>query len=138
MEIQRAAALGLLQRTLKIEPNVRIAMRLTDGGGVDVWDLSSGKMYRIMPGNVLIEDHPVPANVKEIVATSDDVLRKRLRDTWQQGWTEERQTIFTECSIVAWMSSISSADILGPSGPLLRRSSNLLAWYRGFQVLSEA
>jgi hypothetical protein len=95
MEIQQASNLGLLQRTLKIKPDARITMRLTSEGA-DVWDLSTGNIYRVTPGNVSVEMHAVPPDVLEIIAASDETLRKHLRDTWQQGWTEERQTMFTE------------------------------------------
>jgi hypothetical protein len=34
--------------------------------------------------------------VKDIIALSDDQLKARWSQTWEQGWDDERETLFAE------------------------------------------
>jgi hypothetical protein len=79
MEIHRAAEFGALAQKLGIKPNSRVTYRMTDLG-VLIWDLAEGNKYTVTQGNpnASVEPFTVPANVKKIIATSDDDLKKRI------------------------------------------------------------
>ena len=97
MEIHRAANLGLMQQKLGIDPKSRIAYQMIDRGVV-ILDLATETAYTVTHGN------PQPAvarfrlspKIKAIISASDDELKERWSESWEDGWSEERQTIFTE------------------------------------------
>jgi len=97
MEIHRAANLGLMQQKLGIDPDARITYRLTEHGVV-IWDLATEKQYTVTQGNPnpSVARFQLPQKVKDIVSASDDQLKKRWAESWIDGWSEERETIFTE------------------------------------------
>jgi hypothetical protein len=97
MEIHRAAEFGLLTQKLGIKPDVRVAYRLTNTGVV-IWDLSSGHEYVVRHGdpNPSAGQFALPQNIKAIIEATDEALKKRLSESWMDGWSDERETIFTE------------------------------------------
>jgi hypothetical protein len=97
MEIHRAAELGLLTQKLGIKPDVRVAYQLTNTGIV-IWDLSDGHEYTVRHGdpNPSVGQFTLPQNIKTIIEAADDALKKRLSESWMDGWSDERETIFTE------------------------------------------
>jgi hypothetical protein len=38
----------------------------------------------------------LPPKIKSIIDATDDGLKKRLSESWKDGWSDERETIFTE------------------------------------------
>jgi len=97
MEIQLAANLGLIHRQLGIDSNARSTYKLTDNGIV-IWDLATGTRYTVTQGdpNPSVARFQLPQNIKDIISATDDQLKKRWSESWQDGWTDERETIFTE------------------------------------------
>ena|SRR5579862_5100246 len=97
MEIQRAANLGVIHQSLGIKPDSRISYQLTDYGFV-IWDLATGTEYTIRQGQSKpsVARFELPQNITNIIAASDDDLKQRWIDSWLDGWTDERRTIFTE------------------------------------------
>lgn len=97
MEIHRAAEFGPLAQKLGIKPDSRVTYRMTDRGVV-IWDLAGGNKYSVTQGNpdASVERFTVPANIQRIIAASDDELKRRYSESWEDGWSEERETMFTE------------------------------------------
>jgi hypothetical protein len=97
MEIQRAANLGMMQQKLGIDSNARITYKLTEFGVV-IWDLATETRYTVTHGdpNPNVARFRLPQNIKNVISTSDDQLKKRWSESWQDGWSDERETIFTE------------------------------------------
>jgi hypothetical protein len=97
MEIHQATELGQLGKTLGLAATSRITFEVTNDG-VMVWDLDHGIKYTVSVSSrhVNREAFEVPKQIKEIFDTPDDVLKKRWDDHWSEGWTEEREIIFTE------------------------------------------
>jgi len=97
MEIHRAANLGLMQQKLEIDPNARITFSLTENGLV-IWDLTTENRYTVTQGNPnpSVDRFHLPKNIKDIRSASDDHLKKRWSESWEDGWSDERETIFTE------------------------------------------
>jgi hypothetical protein len=96
MQIQRAANLGLMQQRLGIDRNARISLKFTRDD-VTIWDLAAGTVYTVDAlGNVTEAPFQVRKLVQDIIAESDEQLKKRLSETWETGRDEERETIFTE------------------------------------------
>ena len=97
MEIQLAANLGLIHRQLGIDSNACITYRLTDNGIV-IWDLATETRYTVTRGdpNPSVAQFQLLQNIKDITSASDDQLKKRWAESWQEGWSDERETIFTE------------------------------------------
>lgn len=97
MEIQRAENLGPLHHALGIARDARITFRLAESG-IIIWDLTAGTRYTIQNGNPTpgLASFQIPHNVQVIISESDDELRKRWAESWQDGWSDERETIFTE------------------------------------------
>jgi hypothetical protein len=97
MEIQRAANLGLMQQKLGIDSNARITYRLTENGIV-ILDLATETRYTVTQGdpNPSVVRFQLPQNIKDIISASDDQLKKRWSESWPAGWSDERETIFTE------------------------------------------
>jgi hypothetical protein len=97
MQIQRAANLGLVHQELGIDSDARITYELT-ANGVIIWDLATETQYRLTygdpkPSAARIQ---VPQNIKDLISASDDQLKNRWRESRQDGWSDERETIFTE------------------------------------------
>ncbi len=86
-----------MAQKLNIEPNARISYQMTQTGVV-VWDLSTGNKYTITQGdpNAVVSTFEVPQKVKQIIDAADDELKKRYSASWLDGWSDERETIFTE------------------------------------------
>jgi hypothetical protein len=97
MEIHRAQNLGPLAQKLNIKPTARISYRTTQSGVV-IWDLTTGDKYTITHGNpdAAVSSFQVPPRVKQIIDATDDELKKRYSESWLDGWSEERETMFTE------------------------------------------
>jgi hypothetical protein len=96
MEIHRAQEFGLLAQKLGIAPDARVAYQLTRNGIV-LRDLETSTQFTVLEsGEVLEEDFNVPDNLKRILKGSDKDLKKQWDDSWEQGWTDERETMFTE------------------------------------------
>jgi hypothetical protein len=97
MEIQRAASLGLLHQKLGIDPNARVAFKLIDTGVV-ILDLATETAYTVIYGNPqpAIIPFQLSQNVKNIVAATDEQLKQRWSESKRDGWSDERETIFTE------------------------------------------
>ncbi len=97
MEIQRAANLGLIHQKLGIDSDARITYKLT-ANGVVIWDLATETQYTVTYGdpNPSVARSQVPQNIKDIISASDDQLKKRWSESRQDGWSGERETIFTE------------------------------------------
>jgi hypothetical protein len=96
MEIHRAQEFGLLAQKLGIAPDARVAYQLTRNGIV-LRDLETSTQFTVLEsGEVLEEDFNVPDNLKRIFKASDKDLKKQWDDSWEQGWTDERETMFTE------------------------------------------
>jgi|SRR5690349_15784302 hypothetical protein len=101
MQIQSGIRLGrIMIDKLGIDPNSRIAVELDMPTGLTIWDLDAGAKYTIRSTangtSAEREDFEVPAWMKEIFTMPDDRLKKQWDDTWEEGWTEKRETIFTE------------------------------------------
>jgi hypothetical protein len=97
MQYQQAVRLGMLHRQLGIPPNARIFLQITTEGtiGAFIWDLDSGNTYLVVYGATPIRGkREVPKKVKDIIAASDDDLKKRWLST--MGWNDERETVFSE------------------------------------------
>jgi hypothetical protein len=97
MEIQRASSFGFLAMQLGIKPVSRITYRIEEDGFI-VWDLETATAYRIRQGdpNPQVRSFVIPENIKQIIAASDEELKERLKQSWLAGWSDERETIFTE------------------------------------------
>lgn len=100
MQINRGVQLGLLQQQLGIDANARISVQLTQAGAVYIWDFGTGTQF-IFDGNLqnvtVTKNHfEVPKRMQEIFNASDTELKKRWDEGWLDGWTDERETIFTE------------------------------------------
>lgn len=97
MEIQRAENLGLLQQKLGIDREARITFRLIESGIV-IWDLKTGTCYTIQHGNLApsVAILKIPQNVQTVILKSDNQLNERWTVSRQYGWSDERETIFTE------------------------------------------
>ena len=65
-----------------------------------IWDLDASNKYTITStadGTVVTrDDFKVPSWVEHIFGASNDELKKQWTEKWQEGWTEKRETIFTE------------------------------------------
>jgi len=87
----------LLAQKLGIKPDARVAYQLTNQGVV-IWDLTTGNEYTVAQGdpNPAVGRFTVPQKIKDIIGATDDVLKKRLSESWRDGWSDERETIFTE------------------------------------------
>ena len=97
MEIQRATNLGQLHVTLGIAPDSRVAFKMTDAG-VIIWDLETETQFIIAFGATSPTAVPfqLSQQIKAIIEAQDDQLKKRWSESWRDGWSEERETIFTE------------------------------------------
>jgi len=97
MEIQRAANLGLLHQKLGIAPEDRVAFKLTESGVV-VWDLQTETKYVVTVGKPIadVSHFQLPQNIRNIITEKDDQLKARWSESWMDGWSDERETIFTE------------------------------------------
>ncbi len=86
-----------MAQQLSIEPNARISYQMTQTGVV-IWDFSTGNKYTITQGdpNAAVSTFEVPQKVKQIIDATDDDLKKRYSASWLDGWSDERETIFTE------------------------------------------
>jgi hypothetical protein len=101
MEIHRAAEFGLLGQKLGIKPrHSRVTYQMTEHGVV-IWDLAEGKKYTVVRGNpnATMVPFDVPSNIQKIIGATDDALKKRYSESWQDGWSEERETLFTELNL---------------------------------------
>jgi hypothetical protein len=97
MEVHRASELGQLHRSLGIDPNARITFKLAVDG-VIIWDLATQMQYTVVQGRSvpLVAHFQLPQYVNDIISANDDQLKKRWAESWRDGWSEERETIFTE------------------------------------------
>jgi hypothetical protein len=97
MEIHRAQSLGLLAQKLGIKPDARISYRMTQSGVV-IWDLSTGNEYTVNHNNpnAIVSSFSLPTKIKQIIDATDDDLKKRYSASWMDGWSDERETMFTE------------------------------------------
>jgi len=97
MEIHRAVSLGLLHQKLGIDPQARITYKFTDSGIV-IWDFASGNRYTVTHGDPNPSKAPVeiPKTIKHIISSTVDELKKRYSESWEDGWSDEREAIFTE------------------------------------------
>ncbi len=96
IKIHRAQEFGLLTQKVGIAPNARVTYQLTRNGIV-LRDLETSTQFTVAEnGDVLEEDFNVPDNLKRIFNASDNDLKKQWDDSWEEGWTDERETIFTE------------------------------------------
>jgi len=90
----------MLHRQLGIPANARIMLQMvTDGAiGAFIWDLETGRTYTVLnqsgDTSVLPGQRDVPQHVKEIIAASEDDLKRRWLST--MGWDEVRETVFSE------------------------------------------
>lgn len=103
MEITRGKNLGPLGEKLGIQPDAKVRVALTADGGAQVWDLSTETLHTVkwVEGTVptsaaSAEAQKVPPAVKEILNAPDAALLSRLRDSRQEGATDERETMFSE------------------------------------------
>lgn len=100
MQIQSGIRLGsIMINKLGIRPDSRIAVEGVPRGMI-IWDLDAGAKYTItstVNGTAAVKDEfEVPAWMKQIFAASDEELNLHWEKTWQEGWTDKRETIFTE------------------------------------------
>jgi hypothetical protein len=97
MQIHRAVNLGLIQQELGIDPNGRITYRLT-ANAVVIWDLATETRYTVTQGNPnpSVARFQLPQKIKDSISASDYQLKKRWSESWEDGWSDERETIFTE------------------------------------------
>jgi hypothetical protein len=97
VKIRRAAHLGLLPEQLGISPDARIIYEFASSG-VRVWDLSTGTQYRVTSQAPFISKAtvPVPTWVRQILDTATSQLIEHLRDRKDEGWSDEREAVFTE------------------------------------------
>jgi hypothetical protein len=97
MEIHRAVELGQLYRSLGIDRDARVSYRIS-AGGVVISDIGAATQYTITQGNTRpsVARFEVPGYVVEIISATDDQLKRRWSETWLDGWSDERETIFTE------------------------------------------
>ena len=97
MQIQRAANLGLVHQELGIDSDARITYRLAVNGVV-ISDLATETQYTVTYGdpNPFVARFQIPQNIKDVISASDDQLKKRWSESRQDGWSDERETIFTE------------------------------------------
>jgi hypothetical protein len=87
----------LLHQKLEIDPNARVAYKLIDTGVV-ILDLATETAYTVIYGN------PQPAvipfqlsqNIKNIISATDEQLKERWSESKRDGWSDERETVFTE------------------------------------------
>ena len=100
MKIHRAVSLGLLHQELGIDPEARITYKLTDSGIV-IRDLATGTQYTVTQGdpNASVARFEIPKGIKQIISSTDDELKKRYSESWEDGWSDEREAIFTELTI---------------------------------------
>jgi hypothetical protein len=97
MQIQLGVQLGMLHQQLGIDANSRIAFQLTPTGVV-IWDFGAAKRYTVdgtVP-SVVEHDFELPDRMKAIFDASNEQLKKRWDDGFEEGWTDERETIFSE------------------------------------------
>ncbi|HEU5415006.1 MAG TPA: hypothetical protein VFW31_14655 [Candidatus Angelobacter sp.] len=97
MQLQRGIQLGLLHKQLGIDANARVAFQLTPPV-VIIWDYNTGTRYTVdgtVP-SVTDQEFEVPKRMKDIFAASNEQLKERWDNGWLDGWTDERETIFSE------------------------------------------
>lgn len=96
MEIQRAKHFGQIIRQLGIDPDTRLTYERT-ATGLMFWDLNSGQAYTVNFGQPpTVRPFVVPEAVRAIIGMTDEQLKKQWSDSWMDGWSEDRETIFTE------------------------------------------
>jgi len=95
MQIQRGIQFGRLYQQLEIDANSPVSYQVMPTGLI-IWDLATGVQYKVNPPNVAQARFDVPQWVKEILAASNEELKKRWTESSMDGWSEERETIFTE------------------------------------------
>jgi hypothetical protein len=86
-----------LHQQLGIDANSRISFQLKQTG-VIIWNFDTGTRHTV-DGTVpsVTEDHlEVPRRMKDIFSASDEQLKKHWDENWLDGWTDERETIFSE------------------------------------------
>jgi hypothetical protein len=99
MEITCGQNLGMLHQQLGIDPKARVTFQLTPTGGV-VSDYSTGTAYTLTFGQTtrLVKSSiVVPQWAEEIFSATDDVLKKRWKET--NGWDDQRETVFAELTL---------------------------------------
>ena len=96
MQYQQAVRLGKLHQQLGLPANTRIQLNITTQGtiGAFIWDLETGNTYGVVQGSVIRGIREVPQHVKDIIAATDEDLKKRWLST--EGWDEVRETVFSE------------------------------------------
>lgn len=95
MKIDRAMSLGLLRQQLGINPDARISFKLVPGG-VLVWDLETEIEHTANMGNLSSSRRALPPEIRRVINASDEDLRREFSSSFMDGWTEERETMFTE------------------------------------------
>ncbi len=98
MEIHRAVSLGMLHRQLGINPDARISYEPIPGG-VAVWDLETETEHTVNMDKVAkisSSRRALTPELQQVINGSDDDLKRRFSESWMAGWSEERETIFTE------------------------------------------
>lgn len=98
MEYHRGIQLGALHQSLGIAADARVSLKL-EQQQMSIWDHQTGIKYEIPHNNppayrrIKFE---VPAYIPKIEALSDDDLKKRWRESWMDGWSDERAALFSE------------------------------------------
>jgi hypothetical protein len=96
MQYQEAVRLGKLHRQLGLAEKARVYVKVTTDGAVGayIWEMETGNTFTVVPGNVIRGQAAVPQHVKDIIAATDDELKRRWLST--MGWDEVRETVFSE------------------------------------------
>jgi hypothetical protein len=99
MEIMHGQNLGMLHQQLGVDPKARVTFQMTPTGGI-VSDYSTGTAYTLTFGQttrVVKSSIVVPQWAQEIFSATDDVLKKRWKET--KGWDDQRETVFAELTL---------------------------------------
>src|SRR5579864_6660946 len=95
MQYQHAVRLGVLHQQLGIPADARIHFQIIDGMiGIFIWYLETGNTCAVLQGNIITGKRNVPQHVKDIIAATDEDLKKRWLST--MGWDEVRETVSSE------------------------------------------
>jgi hypothetical protein len=94
LQVQKAIRVGALHLTLGIPADSRVTYQFTQSGGVIIVDLHAGIQYQVEGTNVTKKITVIGPRVKELLATTDQELKKVWNDT--RGWDNERELVFTE------------------------------------------
>jgi hypothetical protein len=99
VEIQRARNLGALYLKLGINPESRIVLHVTPAR-TTIWDLGGRAQFSIHSGvngaSVDTEPLVIGARLQAIIDASDEELKQKYQDSFMDGWSDERSTVFTE------------------------------------------